>query len=144
MLLMAACTSKSPSDQIASMQKRLSKAESRLEVLYNDDFNFLIGKCMALDTVLPLIVENEECLFLMKQYLQQFETTYPIMTDDISYSRQQLSNLGDDINAGILEAEKVTKYIADEEAALKRLEAQVDYFSERFDEQRKFARRFVK
>lgn len=141
---MAACTSKSPSDQIASMQKRLSKAEKHLEILYNEDFNVLIGKCMALDTVMPLIVENEECLFLMKQYLQQFETTYPIMTDDISYSRQQLSNLKDDVDAGILDAGKVTKYIADEEAALKRLEAQVDYFSERFDEQRKFARRFVK
>lgn len=141
---MAACTSKSPSDQIVSMQKRLSKAEKHLEVLYNEDFNVLIGKCMALDTVLPLIVENEECLFLMKQYLQQFETMHPIMTGDISYSRQQLSNLKDDVDTGILDAEKVTKYIADEEAALKKLEAQVNYFQEKFDEQKIFAKKFVK
>ncbi len=141
---MAACTSKSPSDQIASMQKRLSKAERHLEVLHNEDFNSLIEECMVLDTMMLTTEADGESLFLMKQYLQQFETTYPIMTDDISYSRQQLSNLGDDIDAGILDAEKVTKYIADEEAALKMLEAQVDYFQEKFDEQERFAKKFVK
>ncbi len=141
---MAACTSKSPSDQIVSMQERLSKAERHLEVLYNEDFNALVGKYMALDTILPRTEEDREPLELMGAYLQQLETMRPIMQDDISYSRQQLANLKDDIDSGILDAEKVTKYIADEEAALRKLEAQVNYFQEKFDEQGRFAKKFVK
>lgn len=141
---MAACSPKSPSEQIDLMQKRLTKAEMRLEVLRNEDFDNLIKKCMALDTVMPKTDENWEKLFLMKQYLQQMVTNYPLMQDNIKFSRQQLSDLKDDITANILDAADITTYIGDEEAALKEIEAQVNYFEEKFDEQNRFAKKFVK
>jgi len=141
---MAACTPKSPSDQVDLMQKRLTKAEAHLQVLYNEEFDILVKKCLALDTLMPKTDEYQEKYFLMTQYLQQMETTYPLMQENIRFSRQQLSDLKDDINANILEEGKVAEYIHDEEVALEEIEAQVAYFEEKFDEQSRFAKKFVK
>lgn len=141
---MAACTSKSPSGQIDSMQKRLTKAESQLEVLYNEDFSNLVSKCQVLDSTLTVTAENFEAYELITMYLQQFETMHPIMQEDIKFSREQLTNLKDDYVSGVLPEEKVVKYIADEEAALHKTEAQLKYFQEKFDEQEKIAKELAK
>lgn len=141
---MAACTSTSPSGQIDSMQKRLTKAESQLEVLYNEDFSNLVKKCQVLDTTLTITAENFGTYELITLYLQQFETMYPVMQKDIEFSREQLSNLKDDYVSGVLPEEKVVKYIADEEAALHKTEAQLKYFKEKFDEQDKVAKELAK
>jgi len=141
---MAACTSKSPSGQIDSMQKRLTKAEASLEVVYNEDFNFLIERYKALDTILPFTEKEREPLELMGAYLQQLETMHPIMQNDINFSRQQLSDLKDDFISGALTEEKVIQYMADEEAALHKIEAQVKYFQEKFNEQKKVAKELAK
>jgi len=141
---MAACTSKSPSGQIDSMQKRLTKAESQLEVLYNEDFSNLVSKCQVLDSTLTVTAENFETYELITLYLQQFETMRPIMQEDIKFSREQLTNLKDDYVSGVLPEEKVVKYIADEEAALHKTEAQLEYFQEKFDEQEKIAKELAK
>lgn len=141
---MAACSSKSPSGQIDSMQKRLTKAESQLEVIYNEDFNNLVSKCQMLDTTVSRTAANVEAIELMTMYLQQFETMRPIMQDDIDFSRQQLSNLKDDLVSGALSEEKVLQYISEEEAVLHKIEAQVKYFYEKFDEQEKVAKELAK
>lgn len=141
---MAACTSKSPSGQIDSMQKRLTRAEAGLEVVYNEDFNFLIERYKALDTLLPFNENERESLSLMGAYLQQLETMRPIMQNDINFSRQQLSDLKDDFISGALTEEKVIQYMADEEAALHKIEAQVKYFQEKFNEQKKVAKELAK
>ena len=49
---MVACTSKSPSGTIDAMQKRVDAVERQVEMLYNQDFTFLVGEYQALDTTI--------------------------------------------------------------------------------------------
>lgn len=141
---MAACSHMSPSRQIDTMQKRLNKAENRLEVIYNEDFNSLVTDCLALDSTMLKTAENIDAYNLIMMYLQQFELINPQMHDDIEFSRQQLSDLKDDLTSGVLQEDKVLTYIAEEESILKIIEARVNYFQEKFDEQKKVAKELAK
>ena len=133
---MVACTDKSPSGQIKSMQKRIDAVEHRVEVLYNQDFNYLVGEYQALDTTVARTKDIHNEMWLLQAYLQQFENQRVVILENVEVSRSQLANLKSDIQAGRFDAETALKYIDDEEKVLHQMEAQINYFQEKFDAQK--------
>ena len=61
-----------------------------------------------------------------------------------SLSRQQLSNLKDDVKKQLYDEATTSKYIKDEEKELHTMEAQLDYFQEKFDAQKKVVKQLRK
>lgn len=144
LLLMVACTSKSPSGQIGSMQKRVTRVERSVESLYNNDFDYLVKAYQALDTTVARKKDIVSEMELLQAYLQQFETQRKVILKNVAYSRQQLSDLNDDVTANIYDEATVKKYINDEERELKMMEAQIKYFQEKFDAQKEVVKRLRK
>lgn len=141
---MVACTSKSPSGQIGSMQKRVTRVERSVESLYNNDFDYLVKAYQALDTTVARKKDIVSEMELLQAYLQQFETQRKVILKNVAYSRQQLSDLNDDVTANIYDEATVKKYINDEERELKMMEAQIKYFQEKFDAQKEVVKRLRK
>ena len=144
LLLMVACTSKSPSGQIVSMQKRVTRVERSVESLYNNDFDYLVKAYQALDTTVARKKDIVSEMELLQAYLQQFETQRKVILKNVAYSRQQLSDLNEDVKANIYDEPTLKKYINDEERELKMMEAQIKYFQEKFDAQKEVVKRLRK
>lgn len=119
------------------MQKRLAVVQSGVSTLYGRDFDFLVKEYYRIDTTLARKSNISKEMDLLASYLQQFETVRVDMLDEIKYSEQQLSDLKYDIDNNKLSENDISKYLKDEEAAVKRLEAQLDYFRDRFSQQKK-------
>ena len=134
--LMTACTSNSSSTTIDAMQKRVDEVERQVEVLYNQDFNYLVGEYQALDTTVAMTQDIGEERELLQAYLQQFETQRVVIKENVNMSRKQLSDLQYDINNKRFDDETASKYINDEEKELRKMEAQIKYFQDRFDAQK--------
>lgn len=132
--------SDTPSKQVSSMQKRLAVVQSGVSTLYERDFDFLVKEYYRIDTTLARKSNISKEMDLLASYLQQFETVRVDMLDEIKYSEQQLSDLKYDIDNNKLSENDISKYLKDEEAAVKRLEAQLDYFRDRFSQQKKSSR----
>ena len=141
---MVACTSKSPSGTIDAMQKRVDAVERQVETLYNQDFNFLVGEYQALDTTIARTKDISKEMELLQAYLQQFEDQRVVIKENVGYSRQQLSDLKDDIENNLYDEATVSNYINDEENELRMIEAQIKYFQERFDAQKKVVKQLRK
>ena len=118
------------------MQKRVDAVEYNVEVLYNQDFNYLVGEYQALDTTVARTKDIGNEMDLLQAYLQQFETQHAVIKENVEYSRKQLSNLKDDIKNHLYDDATTEKYIHDEEKELSMMEAQVKYFQEKFDTQK--------
>ena len=144
LFLMVACTSKSPSGTINAMQKRVDVVERSVETLYNQDFNYLVGEYQALDTTIARTKDIRKEMELLQAYLQQFESQSVVIKNGVEISRQQLSDLKDDIANNLYDEETVSKYIQDEENELRTMEAQVKYFQEKFDAQKKVVKQLRK
>ena len=141
---MVACTSKSPSGTINAMQKRVNAVERQVETLYNQEFSYLIGEYQALDTTIARTKDISGEMELLQAYLQQFENQSVVIKNGVEISRQQLSDLKDDIANNLYDEETVSKYIQDEENELRTMEAQVKYFQEKFDAQKKVVKQLRK
>lgn len=141
---MAACASKTPSRTIDAMQKRVDKVERRVEKLYNNDFDYLVKQYQALDTTVARNKDIKYEMVLLQAYLQQFETQRVVIKESAEYSRKQLSDLKDDINNNLYDEKTTSRYIQDEEKELHMMEAQIKYFQEKFDEQRKVVKQLRK
>lgn len=141
---MAACASKTPSRTIDAMQKRVDKVERRVEKLYNNDFDYLVKQYQALDTTVARNKDIQYEMVLLQAYLQQFETQRVVIKESAEYSRKQLSDLKDDINNNLYDEKTTSRYIQDEEKELHMMEAQIKYFQEKFDEQRKVVKQLRK
>ena len=133
---MVACTSKSPSGTIDAMLKRVDNVEHQVETLYNQDFNELVGDYKALDTTIAMTKDISYEMELLQAYLQQFETQRVVIMENAKFSRQQLSDLKDDIENHLYDEETTAKYIDDEDYELRIMEAQIEYFQKKFDEQK--------
>ena len=133
---MVACTSKSPSGTIDAMQKRVDDIEHRVEVLYNQDFNELVGDYQALDTTIAMTENISEEMELLQAYLQQFETQRVVIVENAKFSRKQLSDLKEDIENNLYDEETKAQYIKDEDDEIRIMEAQLEYFKEKFDAQK--------
>ena len=141
---MVACTSKSPSGTIDAMQKRVDAVERQVEKLYNQDFNFLVGEYQALDTTIARTKDISGEMELLQAYLQQFEDQRVVIKKGVEFSRKQLSDLKDDIENNLYDDATVSNYINDEETELRMMEAQIKYFQERFDAQKKVVKQLRK
>ena len=141
---MVACTSKSPSGTIDAMQNRLNTVERQVEVLYNQDFKELIDDYKALDTTVAVAKDIRTEMELLQAYLQQFETQRFVIKENVKFSRKQLSDLKDDVKNHLYDEETTSKYIQDEEAELRIMEAQIKYFQEKFDAQKEVVKRLRK
>ena len=133
---MVACTSKSPSGTIDTMLKRVDAVERQTELIYNQDFNYLVGEYQALDTTIALTKDIGVEMELLQAYLQQFETQRVLIKEGAQFSRKQLSDLKDDVKNNLYDEETTQKYIQDEENELRMMEAQIEYFKEKFDGQK--------
>ena len=118
------------------MQKRVDDVERQVEVLYNQDFNYLVGEYQALDTTIALTKDIGAEMELLQAYLQQFETQRILIKEGAQFSRKQLSDLKDDVKNNLYDEETTQKYIQDEENELRMMEAQIEYFKEKFDGQK--------
>ncbi len=139
-----ACTDKSPSGQISAMQKRVDAVERQVEDIYNQDFNFLVGEYQALDTTVARTKDISQEMELLQAYLQQFEDQHVALLEGAKFSRKQLSDLKSDVENNIYDETTTSKYIKDEETELRMMEAQVKYFREKFDEQKKVVKKLRK
>ena len=141
---MVACNSKSPSGQIKLMQKRVDAVERQVEVLYNQDFDFLVKEYQALDTTVARTRDIREEMQLLQAYLQQFENQNAVIKENVEFSRKQLSDLDYDIKNKILDEETAWQYTQEEEKVLDVMEAQIKYFQEKFDAQKEVVKQLRK
>ena len=141
---MVACTSKSPSGTIDQMQKRVDAVEHQVEALYNHEFNDLVNDYQALDTTIARTKDIGDEMLLLQAYLQQFESQRVVIKENVAYSRQQLSDLQEDIDKNLYDDETQAKYIQDEEGVLRMMEAQIKYFQEKFDAQKEVVKQLRK
>ena len=118
------------------MQKRLDTVEIKVEVLYNQDFKYLVFEYQALDTTVARTRDIHDEMYLLQAYLQQFENQHVAILENVEYSRKQLSNLKDDIKNNLYDEATAEQYIQDEEKELSMMEAQIRYFQEKFDAQK--------
>ena len=144
MLLVVACTSKSPSGQITLMQQRVTVVEQKLETLYNQDFNTLVKAYEELDTTVARTKDLRYEMELLQAYLQQFENERVVMQSEIKFSKKQLSDLQDDVKNHQIDEKMTSQYIQDEEKALHTLEAQIKYFQEKFNQQKEVVKQLRK
>ena len=126
------------------MQKRVDKVERQVETLYNQDFSFLVGEYQALDTTVARTKDIHQEMELLQAYLQQFEDQRVVLLENTKFSRQQLSDLKDDVENNVYDEKTTSKYIQDEEKALHTMEAQIKYFQEKFDAQKKVVKQLRK
>ena len=133
--MMLACTGDERQSTIDNMQGRLNEVERRVKELYEQEFNFLIDEYKALDTTIARVKDIGKEMTLLQAYLQQFENQKDVIINDLKYSREQLSNLKDDIKNKIYDDETTSKFIQDEEKVLHQMESKLDYFKEKLTDQ---------
>lgn len=126
------------------MQKRVDAVERQVEDIYNQDFNYLIGEYQALDTTVARTKDISQEMELLQAYLQQFEDQRVALLEGTKLSRKQLSDLKSDVENDLYDEKTTSRYINDEETELRMMEAQVKYFQEKFDEQKKVVKQLRK
>ena len=126
------------------MLKRVDVVERQVEVLYNQDFDYLVREYQALDTTVARTKDISNEMELLQAYLQQFEDQRLVILDNVELSRKQLSDLQDDVKKHLYDDETTSKYIQDEEKELHMMEAQVKYFQEKFDAQKEVVKQLRK
>lgn len=131
-----ACNNEPSIKHIDNLIDRLDDANKELLKVVND-FDYLISEFKNKESVLRsmnLVVESQ----LLRAYLQQFEDERVVIKNDILFSNTQLNNLRDDFKDGLYDDETRKNYLDSEESAVKTIEAKLDYFSDRFANQREF------
>lgn len=126
------------------MQKRVNAVEDKVEKLYKQDFSFLIGEYQALDTTVARTKDISEEMNLLQAYLQQFENQRVVIKENVKFSRKQLRDLKDDVENNLYDENTTLQYIQDEEKELRIMEAQIKYFQDRFDAQKKVVKQLRK
>ncbi|MBE6335555.1 MAG: hypothetical protein E7066_02610 [Lentimicrobiaceae bacterium] len=136
LVLLMACNNEPSIKHIDNLIDRLDDANKELLKVEND-FDYLISEFKNKESVLRsmnLVVESQ----LLRAYLQQFEDERVVIKNDILFSNTQLNNLRDDFKDGLYDDETRKNYLDSEESAVKTIEAKLDYFSDRFANQREF------
>lgn len=131
-----ACTEPSMK-RINALTKQLDKIEKKQEKA-EMAFNKLVEECANFDNFLRENNNPKPEMQLLRAYLQQYEDERVAMKEEITYSKSQLFNLKDDFKNGLYEETLREEYLDSEEAALKKTEAKLDYFLDRFKQQSDF------
>jgi hypothetical protein len=98
-------------------------------------FNKLVDDCARLDEFLRNNNTPKPEMQLLRAYLQQYEDIRMSIQNKLTYSKNQIENLKDDLKNGLYDENQRDEYLASEENVLDTIEAQCDYFIDRFEKQ---------
>ena len=139
-----ACKETEPSmRRINEMTKQLERIEKK-QVKAEKAFNELVEQCMDFDEFLRNENNPKPEMQLVRAYLQQYEDERDNITENIKYSTSQISDLKDDLKAGLYYKTQREEYLSSEEKAVNTIEAQLDYFIDRFQKQSDFIKEIEK
>ena len=133
---MVACTEPSMkridelTKQLGVIEKKQTKADAAFDMLVED--------CARLDKFLRENNNPKPEMQLLRAYLQQYEDERTVINQDIKYSYSQLNDLKDDFSKGLYDEKQRDEYLESEEKEVKKLEAKMDYFLDRFEKQKEF------
>lgn len=141
-LLLACLSCQSRKEPIAQLQDQLTndsialrKLQDKYQVRLWADFRW----CDSMLQYVPSeqVSEYFESLNLAQAYLGQFDEMLPVILRDISYTRQQLINLKNDIDTHFIEEAQASDYLDDEIAVADTIHNRVLYFQDRLFQQDK-------
>ena len=130
------------SDPIAQLQEQLSRDSISLcdiQGKYPESIRNNFHWCDSMLQYLPAtqIEEYFPVIDLAQAYLAQFDEMLPVMQHDISYTRQQLNYLKNDIESNLINDSLASEYLADETAVVDTLHYRILYFEDRLSKQDK-------
>ena len=120
--------------RINALEKRVSKIEKKYQES-ETAFNNLVDDCARLDEFLRNNNTPKPEMQLLRAYLQQYEDIRMSIQNKLTYSKNQIENLKDDLKNGLYDENQRDEYLASEENVLDTIEAQCDYFIDRFEKQ---------
>lgn len=128
---------KEPAAQLQEQLSRDSIALSNILSQYPENIRSNFQWCDSMLQYLPeeQIDDYFETLNLAQAYLHQFDDMLPRMQQTISYTRQQLTNLQNDIDTHYINDSLATVYMADETAVADTLHQRILYFQDRLSQQ---------
>ncbi|MCR5646528.1 MAG: hypothetical protein K6F96_09150 [Bacteroidales bacterium] len=139
-LLLACIACQSRKEPIARLQEQLSRdsvALSRIEREYPEGIKTNFDWCDSMLQYVPAEEVNGyfQTLNLAQAYLRQFNEMLPVMRHDLSYTRQQLVHLQNDLDTHYLNDSLAEIYLADETAVADTLHHRILYFEDRLSSQ---------
>lgn len=140
LLLATACQSKK--EPLQQLQDRLTGDSIALHQLQDKYQKRLRADYYWCDSMLQHIPYERvdhylQTLILTQAYLDQFDETLPVMQHTISYSRQQLNHLKNDIDTHYINDSLAAAYLEDETAVIDTLHNRILYFQDRLSSQDK-------
>ncbi len=129
--------------RINTMEKQISKIETKYQKT-ETAFDELVEDCAELDEFLRNNNNPKIEMQLLRAYLQQYEDERDNIKENIKYSKSQIGDLKDDFRQGLYNDSLREVYLSSEEEAVNVIEAQLDYFLDRFDKQSEFVKNAVK
>ncbi len=141
-LLLACCSCQSRKEPIAQLQEQLSKDSITLSDIQRKYPEQIWADFRWCDSMLLFVPEGQvndyfDALNLAQAYLYQFDEMLPIMNRDLSYTRQQLVNLQNDIDTHFISDSLAAVYLKDEAAVADTLHNRILYFQDRLSKQNK-------
>ena len=137
---MASISCQSRKAPIAELQDQLVKDSislNKLQVKYQDRLQADFHWC---DSMLMFVPKDQidrffNTLNLTQAYLNQFNEMLPVMKHDITYTRQQLVNLQNDLDTHYISDSLFHVYLKDEHAVADTLHNRILYFQDRLNQQ---------
>ena len=137
-----ACTEPSMK-RIDMMEKQLSTIEKKYQKT-ETAFDELVDDCAELDEFLRSNNTPKPEMQLLRAYLQQYEDERDNISENIKYSKSQISDLKDDLKQNLYNDSLREVYLSSEEEVVNMIDAQLDYFLDRFNKQSEFVKNTVK
>ena len=138
-----ACNNEPSMKRIDMMEKQISNIEKKYQKT-ETAFDELVDDCAELDEFLRNNNTPKPEMQLLRAYLQQYEYERDNINEDIEYSKSQISNLKYDLEQSLYNDSLRDVYLRSEEEAVNKIEAQLDYFLDRFEKQSEFVKNTVK
>ncbi len=138
-----ACNDEPSMKRIDMMEKQISTIEKKYQKT-ESAFNNLVDDCAELDEFLRNNNTPKPEMQLLRAYLQQYEDERDNINENIKYSKLQISNLKYDLKQNLYNDSLREVYLSSEKEAVDMIEAQLDYFLDRFDKQSEFVKNTVK
>lgn len=112
---------------------------SEIHLKYPDNIRSNFRWCDSMMQYLPQEQINDcfDALNLAQAYLSQYDEMLPVMQHTLSYTRQQLVSLQNDIDTHYINDSLAAVYLADETAVADTLHHRILYFQDRLSKQDK-------
>ena len=148
-LLLACCSCQGRKEPFARLQEQLRRDSvtlSEIQRNYPESIRSNFRWCDSMLQYLPQEKINEcfDVLNLAQAYLSQYEEMLPVMQRDLRYTRQQLTNLKNDLDSQYLSDSLAAVYLADETAVADTLHYRILYFQDRLSHQEKALKKLRK